>query len=57
MKKLLNKIFKRQSKIIDVQKRKLSDYDLLYFNSLVEVISIYWFKQTLGISNKTDRMM
>lgn len=38
MKNLLSKIFKRQSEIIDVQKRKLSDYDLLYFNSLIEVV-------------------
>lgn len=40
MKNLFNKIFKKKSKIIDVQKRTLSDYDLLYYNSLVEVIFI-----------------
>lgn len=40
MKNLFSKIFKRKSEIIDVQKRILPDYDLLYFNSLVEVVFI-----------------
>lgn len=36
----LKKIFKKESKIIDIQKKVLPDYDLLYFNSLVEVIFV-----------------
>lgn len=52
MKNLISKIFKKQSKIIDIQKRILSDYDLLYFNSLVEVVFII-----NGIDNKIYKII